>query len=273
MDIVQLGVLALVQGITEFLPISSSGHLILVPALTGWPDQGPVIDVAVHVGTLAAVLLYLWRDCAAMLGDLTLVLLRRRPGPGARLAGLLVLATLPTIIAGWLIHRHASETLRSAEVIAWATIGFGVLLYLADRIGMRVRRLEHMSVGSALAIGLAQCLAFIPGTSRAGVTMTAARFLGFERAESARFSMLLSIPTILGAGLLIALDLYEVGDTALGRDALVAAALACASALAAIALMMAWLRRASFTPFVVYRILLGAALLTWIYWPAGSSLD
>ncbi len=264
MPILHLAVLALIQGITEFLPISSSGHLVLVPAFTGWPDQGVVIDVAVHVGTLGAVVLYFWRDLGAMvlgLGRLT----KGREDPGARLAGLLIVGTIPAVIAGFFLNRYYPGGIRGLEIIAWTTLGFGVLLYITDRFGMTVRRVEHLTYGDTLIIGLAQVLALVPGTSRSGITMTAARFLGFERKEAARFSMLLSIPVIIGAGALKGLELYRAGETQLTGDAFIAAGFAFVAALAAIAAMMAWLRRASFTPFVVYRVVLGVFLLAAVY--------
>jgi undecaprenyl-diphosphatase len=141
------------------------------------------------------------------------------------------------------------------------------LLFLVDRAGMTVRRLEHLGTGGAVFIGLAQVLALIPGTSRAGITITLARLLGFERRDAARFSLLLSIPTILGAGILSGVDIYQTGDVELGLRAALAAALAFLAALATIAVMMAWLRRAGFTPFVVYRVIAGVALLIWWYSP------
>lgn len=257
-------VVALVQGVTEFLPISSSGHLILVPAVAGWPDQGLTIDVAVHVGSLGAVALYLWRDLFAMARGIG-ALIRGRATPGARLFGLLVLATLPVVAAGFALNDYAPDLFRSVEVIAWTTLGFGVLLYYVDQRTMTVNRIEHMGVGPALLIGLSQVLALIPGTSRSGITMTAGRALGFERVDAARFSMLLSIPTIVGAGALKGFELYQSGNAALGRDAALAAVIAFVAALGAIALMMAWLRRASFTPFVAYRVVLGLVLLAWVY--------
>jgi undecaprenyl-diphosphatase len=260
----QLIVLAVVQGITEFLPISSSAHLILVPYVTGAADQGPLIDVAVHVGTLGAVILYLWRDVIRMLAGLGRAL-RGRADPGARLALQLVVGTLPLVAAGYLDSRYLGDTLRSVEVIAWATLGFGILLWVIDRSGMTVRRIEHLGYGGALFIGLSQVLALIPGTSRSGITMTAARLLGFERAEAARFSMLLAIPAIVAAGTLAGYDLYRTGDAQLTADAFVAGGLALVTALVAIVAMMGWLRRASFLPFVLYRIALGGALLAWIY--------
>ena len=265
MTLFQLAVLAVIQGITEFLPISSSGHLVLLPALTGWQDQGLALDVAVHVGTLVAVMLYAWRDIWIMIRDLVL-LFRGKTGPGLRLIGLLILATLPVVGAGYLVHHYLGEMPRMVEVVAWSTLGFGLLLGLADKIGVTLFRQEHLGWGSALAIGFAQCLALIPGASRAGVTMTAARFLGYERQAAARFSMLLAIPAILGAGVLKGKDLIETGDPILTEQALIAAGMACVAALIAILLMMAWLKRASFTPFVWYRVFLGGALLAWVYW-------
>ena len=261
---INLVVLALIQGITEFLPISSSAHLILLKYVTGWPDQGPVMDVAVHVGTLGAVMLYYRGEVWAMLraipklGDAATV-------PGARLLLHLVVATIPVVLAGTALSMYGLEWLRSPALIGWTMLGFGLLLYAADRFNMTIRAVEHMTIAHALIIGFAQVLALIPGTSRAGITMTAARALGYERTEAARFSMLLSMPTILAAGALIGYKLYRSGDMALGIDAAIAAGLAFITAFAAIGLMMAWLKRASFTPFVVYRVALGGYLLWWAY--------
>jgi undecaprenyl-diphosphatase len=257
-------VLAVIQGITEFLPISSSGHLALAPQIAGWPDQGLMMDVAVHVGTLGAVVAYLWRDLWGILCDLPW-LAAGRVEPGAWLLFYLFIASLPVAAAGYALNQYGVEILRSATVIGWSFLGFGVLLYLSDRLGLRVRRLEHMSVVNALYIGVAQAFALIPGASRAGTTITMARMLGYERREAARFSMLLAIPAILGAGLLQGAELVRSGDTALQMDALMAAGLAFVTALFAIAAMMGWLRRASFTPFVVYRVIAGIAILIWAY--------
>lgn len=264
MPTLHLAILALIQGITEFLPISSSAHLAVTPRLLGWADQGLLIDVAVHVGTLGAVVLYVHRDIWDMLSGLGRVLKGRRDR-GAKLAGLVILATLPVIGAGYALNEYYPNGLRSLELIAWATLGFGILLYVVDHIGMTLRRIEHLEISDALVIGIAQCLALIPGTSRSGITMTAARLLGMERTDSARFSMLLSIPAIVGAGALKGHELWKTGDAALTSDAFTAAGLAFITALIAIALMMAWLRRANFTPFVVYRIVLGIFLLAVAY--------
>ena len=280
MPLLHLLILAVVQGITEFLPISSSGHLVLVwevfDGLGQNVEQDPanrlVLDIAVHVGTLLAVCAYFWRDLGAMIaGGLRLCI--GRITPGGRLLLYVIAATLPLIAAGVALKTTIALDLRGLEVVAWATLGFGVLLYVADRMGMMILRIEHMGIGSALAIGVAQILALIPGTSRSGITMTAARFLGFERAEAARFSMLLAIPAILGAGTLAGLDLRESGDLALTRSAALAALLAFISALMAIAVLMQWLKRASFTPFVIYRILLGLVLLGLLYGPGLAGLQ
>ena len=266
-------ILAIVQGITEFLPISSSGHLVLAWQafdIAGWQvaeeseAERLILDVAVHLGTLFAVALYFRKDMVEMtLGSLRLI--GGRSDPGGRLAVLIVVATLPLILAGWLFKDGITDNLRDPTVVAAATLFFGLVLYLGDQIGLTIRRIEHLNLPMVLFIGLAQVLALIPGTSRSGITMTAARMLGFERTEAARFSMLLAIPAILGAGTLAGLDLYRLDDLAIGLDALVAAAIAFATALLAIAAMMRWLRRATFAPFVVYRILLGLVLLYLIH--------
>ena len=264
MALIQILVLAIVQGITEFLPISSSGHLVVTSQVMGWPDQGLTVDIAVHVGTLLAVILYFWRDVGRIaLGTLRLATFRG--GPDARLALMLLIATLPVVIAGFFGKPYVEPLFRNVAVIAWATIGFAIVLWLADRIGMTLHRIEHVTGGSALIIGLAQVLALIPGTSRSGITMTAARMMGMERGEAARFSLLLSIPTIAGAGLLAGRDLYESGNVQLGYDVALAVVLSFVTAMGAIAFLMNWLQNAGFGPFVLYRIALGGALLYWIY--------
>jgi undecaprenyl-diphosphatase len=264
LTLVQITVLAVLQGITEFLPVSSSGHLILVSALTGWPDQGLMIDVAVHAGTLGAVFIYFWRDLWAMFTGL-LGLLRGRGGPGARLVLHLIIGTIPALAIGLVVSTHLGDPLRRVEVVAWSLPIFGLVLWAADRIGLRVRRVEHMTGGHALIIGIAQTLAFVPGTSRSGITMAAARILGYERVDAARFSFLLSIPAIAAAGIWEGRHLFEPENAGRLADAALSAGISCAAALAAIAGLMAWLRRAGFLPFVIYRLALGAALLAWIY--------
>lgn len=260
LTLLQIVVLAVVQGITEFLPVSSSGHLVLTPVLFGWPDQGLTLDVAVHVGTLGAVIVYLWREVWMILRGMTR-LLAGRFDEGARLAGLVVIASIPVVIAGFLVKQYAGDALRTPAVIGWSFIGFGILLYLGDRFGLTILRIPHMTVGAAFCIGVAQIFALIPGASRAGTTITMARLLGFERREAARFSMLLSIPAIAGAGALLGKDVMASGDAILQANVVLAAGLAFAAALVAIAAMMWWLQRQSYMPFVFYRIALGVAIL------------
>lgn len=264
MPFIQILVLALIQGLTEFLPVSSSGHLILVPAATGWQDQGLAIDVAAHVGTLVAVLIYFWRDVGRMLAGLARLLVGRVDG-GAKLAGFLLFGTIPALGAGYLVDTYAIDILRHVEIVGWSLIGFGILLWLADRIGLTIRRVEHMTAGQAFFVGLAQALAFIPGTSRAGITMTAARLVGYERAEAARFAFLLSIPAIAAAGLWKGYQLYETGAAEQIEAAVLTAGLCVLTGLFAIAFMMQWLKRANFTVFVIYRLLLGGVILYLVY--------
>ena len=260
MTFLNLAVLAVIQGITEFLPVSSSGHLILVPMLTDWPDQGLLMDVAVHMGTLLAVILYVFKDLIGMASGL-LRSLKGKSDPGATLFWQMVVATIPVVVCGYFLNSAYPDWFRSLETVAWTTLGFGILLYVADSIGMTMKRIEHLQYFDAIVIGLAQILALVPGTSRSGVTMTAGRILGMERGQAARFSLILGIPTILGAGLLKGWELYESGNLELTASAGIAASLAFVCALIAIAVMMIWLKRSTFTPFVIYRILLGAGLL------------
>ena len=257
-------ILAVIQGVTEFLPISSSGHLVLTGKALGWPDQGLAIDVAVHVGTLLSVMVYFWRDVWALFKGAS-KLATGRKGPERQLFTNVLIGTIPIVIAGFLLKEEITAYLRDVELIAWTTIGFGLLLWLTDKLGMTAWRLEHISWRSSLAIGVAQILALVPGTSRSGITITAARMLGVERSDAARFSMLLSIPTIAAAGTLVGIDIYESGNAILERDALIAAGIAFVAGILSIWGMMAWLRHASFTLFVLYRLLLGGILLGWIY--------
>lgn len=262
---VHIVVLALLQGITEFLPISSSAHLILVPVVTGWPDQGTEMDVAVHVGTLGAVLIYFRRDVIDILGGIANGLQGRRSS-ATDLALKLLVATLPLLLVGAvLVLSGAVKLLRQPEVIAWATVLLALLLYFVDRRAPTSRDIPALSFRGALLIGLMQVLALVPGASRAGVSITGARLLGIERTDAARFSMLLSIPAILAAGGYAGFELAANGSSSLGWQALIAAALAFLAALASIAFLMRWVRTASYTPFVVYRLVLGAVLLWWVY--------
>ena len=264
MPIEQIIVLAIVQGITEFLPISSSGHLILVPALTGWPDQGLATDVMVHVGSLFAILVYFWRDVLRLMSGV-LDLAKRRWTTDAKLAVYIAAATIPAVIFGLVLKATGFlDSIRGIEIVAWNALIFGLLLLIADRIGPQVNVMENMTFRTAMLIGLAQALALIPGTSRSGITMAAARYLGDTRPEAARFSFLLGIPAIAGAGLLTVLDLESSG-AGVSSDALLAAAFTFVSALIAIAFLMAVVKRLSFLPFVIYRFLIAGFLFVLAY--------
>lgn len=264
MSLTQIIVLAVVQGLTEFLPISSSGHLALVPMLTHWPDQGLAMDVAVHVGTMFAVIIYFWRDLWAMTVGL-FRFVRGKRDPAARLAIQVIVATIPVLAAAWAFDKYVGDAVRVMAVIGWTTLGYGILLFVADRTCMTVKKVEHASYSDALIIGMAQILALVPGTSRSGITMTAARILGYERPEAAKFSFLMSVPTIAAGGLWLILELREAHNTQLTDSALMAMALAFLTGFFAIAFMMRWLRRSTFTPFVVYRLLLGGVVLALSY--------
>ena len=258
----QLLVLAIVQGLTEFLPVSSSGHLVLVSELYGY-DQGIAIDVAVHVGSLVAVVAYFRRDVAFLLAGLGDVFANRR-SEARRVFLLLAFASIPLIVVGFILSRSGrADTLRTAEIIAWTTILFAGVLWLADRYGSQRRSFSEVRLIDAVLVGFAQCLALVPGVSRSGITMSAARALGFSRTQAARFALLLSIPAILASAGGIALDLEGGAGSLFSSDALVAAALSAITAFGSIWIMMALLKRVGMTPFVLYRLALGAVLL-WI---------
>ncbi|MBI1393230.1 MAG: undecaprenyl-diphosphatase [Alphaproteobacteria bacterium] len=266
MPLVQLIVLAIVQGVTEFLPISSSAHLILAPLLVpGWDDQGALIDVASHVGTLLAVLVY-FRSETLMLVRGGLDAVSFRPSDDRKLFLQVAAASVPIIIIGGLVAATgAIDALRNPYVIGVASIVFGVALWHGDRAATTKEGLDRISWREALAIGAAQLLAIIPGASRSGVTMTAARYLGWSRQEAARFSMLLAIPTILAVGGFAAIELAMEGTNEDFRAAAIVLVLSFLVAWGVVALFMRYTQRMNFTPFVIYRILMGVAVigLTW----------
>ncbi len=269
MTIEQIVVIAIVQGITEFLPISSSGHLLILPSLTGWQDQGLATDIMVHVGSLAAIIVYFWRDVLNLLAG-GLDLLRLRMSDNARMALYIALGTIPAVAFALVLKKTGlldairADTGLKLQVVAWNAIIFGVLLYAADRFGARRKVMENMTLSPALTIGVAQALALIPGTSRSGITMTAARALGFKRPEAARFSFLLGMPAIAGAGLLTFLEAQSAG-TQITPDQWWAAGFSFLASIAAIAFLMALVKRISFLPFVLYRLALGVVLLAIAY--------
>jgi undecaprenyl-diphosphatase len=265
MLILQIVVLALIQGITEFLPISSSGHLLLVPALTGWPDQGLLTDVMVHMGSFLAVVVYFWRDCVNLTAG-GFDLLRGRVTAWGKLALLILLGTIPAVLFGLALDKAGvMDMIRTMpQVVAWNAIFFGILLYVCDRYGLSARRMADMTWMPALIIGVAQAIAIIPGVSRSGITMTAARALGFERPEAARFAFLLGIPAIAGAGILKLGDAVASGEP-ITFGMMLTAVLTFFVALGTITVLMKMVRHVSFLPFAVYRVALGVLLLALIY--------
>ena len=265
MLILQIIVLALIQGITEFLPISSSGHLLLVPVVTGWPDQGVLTDVMVHMGSFLAVVVYFWKDCVNLLAGF-IDMLRGRKNAWGRLALLIVLGTIPAVVLGVVLDKIGFMDLvrQMPIIVAWNAIIFGILLYVCDRFGMNTRRMSDMTWAPALIIGMAQAVAIVPGVSRSGITMTAGRALGFERPESARFAFLLGIPAIAGAGILKLGDALHAG-TPISAAMILTAILTFFVALGTITVLMRLIRHMSFLPFAVYRVALGVVLLALIY--------
>jgi undecaprenyl-diphosphatase len=261
----QILFLALIQGLTEFLPISSSAHLILPAQVLNWPDQGLAFDVAVHVGTLIAVVTYFYRDIVQVVGDWFSSLMGKGSTEQSKLGWCLIIGTIPAGLAGLVFNDFIEANLRSVEVIAYATIGFGILLWLADRFGSNEKSEYQLTWRTSLMIGIAQAIALIPGTSRSGITMTAARVFGFNRESSARFSFLLSIPLIVLAGgyklvQLLTTDVYvEWGSLVSG------VILSALSAYFCIYFFLKWLNTIGFTPFLIYRLILGGVLLALVY--------
>lgn len=259
MTIIQAVFLAVIQGLTEFLPISSSAHLILPSQLLGWTDQGLAFDVAVHVGTLVAVVFY-FRNDVVTLFSAWIKSLRGNHSSDSRIAWFVIFATLPAVVIGGLSDSFIEAYLRSGLVIAATTIGFGLLLWLADVMGKRRCELYDLSLKHALVIGFAQALALIPGTSRSGITMTAALLLGYTRQTAARFSFYLSMPLIAAAGSYETYKLLKEPsfDWSFMLIGLVASFV---SAYVCIKLFMSWLDRIGMLPFVIYRLILGTVLL------------
>lgn len=265
-------ILALVQGITEFLPISSSGHLVLTHSLLGdmllmTDIEEKTLDIAVHVGTLLAVILYFRTDVFDLAKGLADMLFRRTKSQSSLKLLNVILASLPVIIVGMAIVMIDMAIFDSLQLMAWMTLIFGIVLYFADRTPQSSHKtVENMTMKEAMVYGIAQALALVPGVSRSGITMTAGRFMGYSRIEAARFSLLLSIIAISGAGVLSTLYTLESGLTHhMLLMLFVGAALSFVTAYLAILLMMRWLKSASFTPFAIYRVVLGILLLGLLY--------
>lgn len=262
-------VLAIIRGVTEYLPVAASGHLLLLAKTFCWPPANPVTALAGEIGLLLALALYFWREVLG-LGQGLLQVLKRKRDPRSRLLGYLLLGAVPATVISIALQILLEDSLASAWLIAIMLIVFGLLLYLADRLGLTVRRIEHLNVGSALAIGLMQCLDVMPGVSRFGIAFTTSRLLGFERLEAARFALLLGLPS----GVLFVLyQLYlsvaaQMGAHAAPIDPAGAALALVATFIAgflALSFLMYWLRRASVAPFVIYRVALGLYLLYQLY--------
>lgn len=261
MSWLQIIVLAIVQGLTEFLPISSSGHLILVPNVAGWADQGLVFDVAVHFGSLAAVVIFFRQDLAGLVRGSAGLLRGKADTPQSKMALGIGLGTIPAAIAGLLFAGWIEDNLRDPRVVVFTLSLYGVLLFLADRFGRKIRKISEMTVKDAVLIGLAQALALIPGTSRSGITITTGLALGFGRQDAARFSFLLSVPVILLA------TGYEVLLISLSDQAVAWGQLAVAASISAIVaylsidFFMRFVSKIGLAPFAIYRLVLAGVIL------------
>lgn len=265
MDIFQALWLAIIQGLTEFLPISSSAHLILPSQVLGWPDQGLAFDVAVHVGSLAAVMLYFRKDIWQILGAWACQLSGKGSCDNSQMAWYIIAATIPAALAGLLFNDFISQNLRSSLVIACTTIGFGLLLWYSDVKAKQDGYNGPINWRSVMIVGCAQALALIPGTSRSGITMTAALLMGWSRELAAKFSFLLSIPLILAAGGLKTKELFEAGVAVPWDLIFIGAGASAITAYLCIFLFLRFIERLGFMPFVLYRLGLGAVLLYLVY--------
>ena len=261
MTTLQIIILAIVQGLTEFLPISSSGHLVLVPYLFEWTDQGLAFDVAVHFGSLVAVCIFFRKDIASLISGGVQVLGGNVKTPESRMALAIALGTVPAALAGLLFASWIEQNLRDPAVIVYTLAGYGILMAIADRYGRRERNISDVGYKDAFVIGCAQALALVPGTSRSGVTITAARMLGFERQDAARFSFLLSAPVILlAAGYKFVEMITNDVDVAWGQLGL-GALVSCIVAYISIEFFMRVVTRIGLAPFAVYRLILAVIIL------------
>lgn len=264
MSQLQILVLALIQGTTEYLPISSSGHSILVPAFTGWPDQGVLTDAITNLGTVTATIIYFWREVMAMIVGF-FDFIQRRGSASANLFKQVVIGSLPVIALGLAYdHYHLDEKFRMPLLIAVNSILFGLVLYVADTWGHSVKRAGDLNTRDSFIIGLFQCLALNPGTSRSGITMTGGRFLGYIRSDAAKLSFLIGIAANLGGSVKKLAD-AAIHHQHIGLDQIEAGVLTFFVGLGTVAFLMRYIRTHDFLPFVVYRVVLGAAMLGLIY--------
>jgi len=260
-DNLHIFVLAVVQGVTEFLPISSSAHLVLLPKLLAWPDQGLVFDVAVHFGSLIAVVFYFRREVWRMLIAWSVSIGGGDSSQDSQLAWWIIIGTLPATVAGYLLRGDVESQLREPWIIAAASIGFGLLLWFADAVARRERDEYGLRLGDVLLIGCSQVLALIPGTSRSGITITAGLLLGMSRQAAARYSFLLAMPIIFASGMLQSVRMFTENIPITWHDLLLGVVLSAISAGLGIHYFLRLVDRLGMLPFVVYRILLGAVIL------------
>lgn len=252
--------LSLIQGITEFIPVSSTAHMMVGHTLFNLSEFGRIAEVSAHVGTLLVVFVYFWRDIFAMV-DGFFSFFKKKMTEGSWLFLYLVLATLPVVIAGYILHRYGGTFGRSFHWIGWASIASGFMLYLVDKGCPTSKKLSEMGLKDATLIGLIQAVSLLPGASRLGMTIIGARLLGYKRTEAARFSFLLSIPAVLGAATLISLDLMKEDQFLFGSEDILMIAISFGVGLITLFVVMRWLRSFSFVPFAIYRILFGIGLL------------
>ncbi len=265
MSIIDIIILAIIQGITEFLPVSSSAHLILAEKWMGITGEGGnMVIIAVHFGSLFAVMIYFRQEVARMFKGALDLLRFRFKSEDAQLDLKLIVATLPVVVAGFALSRMTwyDNITNSTAVIALAMIGFGLVLYWADKTCAQTRSFDEFNYRDAIIMGLWQAIALIPGTSRSGATVTASRLCGFNRTDGARLAMLMSIPTILAAVMLTSFDIVKDGQaTQFGSIAIIAVVASFLAAYCALSLMMRFLKTKSYLPYVIYRVLLGGLLL------------
>ncbi|HZX08657.1 undecaprenyl-diphosphate phosphatase [Kribbella sp.] len=256
-------VLGLVQGLTEFLPVSSSAHQRIVAALAGWPDPGAAFTAVTQLGTEAAVLIYFRRDIARIIVSWSKSLIDRdrRSDPDAKLGWYVIIGTIPIAVLGLVLQNPIETAFRDLRLVAAALIGFGIVLGIADRIAADDRPLTRLTTGNAIVYGFAQALALIPGVSRSGGTITAGLLMGYRREAAARYSFLLAIPAVLASGLLELTKIGNAGDNPAWGPTLLATAIAFIVGYAAIAWFLRYIATHRFTTFVIYRIALGAAVL------------
>ena len=265
MSWLQIIVLAVVQGLTEFLPISSSGHLVLVPALFGWSDQGLPFDVAVHFGSLIAVCTYFRSDVIRLLRGAGEIVTGRPGSPEARLAWCIGIGTIPAALAGLAFAGWIAASLRSPAIVVVTLAGYGVLMALVDRFAPRQRTLDSLRLSDGLVVGVAQALSLVPGTSRSGITITAGRWLGFRRQDAARFSFLLSVPVILLATML-QLVMLVTGEAPVAWENLaLAVAVSGVVAYLSIEFFMRFVSALGLLPFTIFRLLLAGLILYVLY--------